>query len=267
MRMILDAVLLNPFPAQCSNFSTLTRAVTLWATDRSSRMRQIPSLAGEGNDSITWVDGRIVTANMLEMQMHDLDGTNPTRLKSYSTIYRNLTRCGVGGVAYWAFDDTHRSHIARTDIVTGSTTRLTDGPSDSYATCTADGTALVFNHCTDNDLHCALTRKSLDSGQSVSLYEERNDEDLGGPLLLSPDGSKVLFAKDRPPDPFEWLAWVPLSGGSLQRVRMPVTASEVTQYRWAPDGKSILYSHAENGVGNIWSAPLDGKAPRKLTAF
>ena len=48
---------------------------------------------------------------------------------------------------------------------------------------------------------------------------------------------------------------------------MPVTASEVTQYRWAPDGKSILYSHSENGVGNIWSAPLDGKAPRKLTAF
>ena len=36
---------------------------------------------------------------------------------------------------------------------------------------------------------------------------------------------------------------------------------------WAPDGKSILYVDVTNGVGNIWSAPLDGKPPRKLTAF
>jgi tricorn protease-like protein len=31
--------------------------------------------------------------------------------------------------------------------------------------------------------------------------------------------------------------------------------------------KSILFSRSTKGVGNIWSVPLDGKAPRKLTAF
>jgi Tol biopolymer transport system component len=216
--------------------TTQNPATALWATDSSSHMRQIPSVDGEGRQSMIWVDGRIVTGNGLEMQVHDLDGTNPTRLKSYSNSYENLARCGTGRVVYTAVDDTHRIHLARTDILTGSTTRLADGQSDFYGTCTADGATLVFNHCTDNDLHCALTRKSLDSGQSVSIYKERDDEDLGGPLLLSPDGSKVLFATDRHPDPYEWLAWVPLTGGSLQRVRMPVTASEVTQYRWAPDG-------------------------------
>jgi Tol biopolymer transport system component len=203
---------------------------------------------------------------MLEMQVHDPDGTNPTRLKSYSTIYRNLTRCGVGGVAYWASDDTHGSHIARTDILTGSTTRLTDGPSDGNPTCTADGSTLVFQHCTDKDTRCAVTRKSLDSGQSASLYEHGSDGDAGNPIL-SPDGNKVLLTNFGAKYPYEWLAWVPLTGGSPQMLKMPVAAAEVTEIKWAPDGKSILYSRAENGVGNIWSAPLDGKAPRKLTAF
>jgi serine/threonine protein kinase len=240
-------------------------ATTLWATDPSSHLHQIPSLPGEGFDSLIWVDGRIVTGNVNELQVHDPDGTNPTRLKAYSNIYRQLARCGAGRLVYWASDDTHGSHIARTDILTGSTTRLTDGPTDGYPTCTADGSTLVFEHCTDKGSRCAVTRKSLDSGQSASLYDERADEN--SVPFLSPDGNKVLIAKSDAEDTHKWLAWVPLTGGSPQMLTMPVTAAEVTQYRWAPDGKSILYSRAENGVGNIWSAPLDGKAPRKLTSF
>jgi Tol biopolymer transport system component len=48
---------------------------------------------------------------------------------------------------------------------------------------------------------------------------------------------------------------------------MPVPASDVVAFAWAPDGKSILYARNEHGVGNIWSTPIDGKAPKKLTAF
>ena len=83
----------------------------------SSHLRQIPSLDGEGSDGLIWVDGRIVTGNVSEMQVHDTDGTNPTRLKSYSAV-SSLTRCGAGRVAYTARDATHKIHIARTDILT-----------------------------------------------------------------------------------------------------------------------------------------------------
>lgn len=48
---------------------------------------------------------------------------------------------------------------------------------------------------------------------------------------------------------------------------MPVSSADAELYRWAADGKSIFYSHRENGVSNIWLAPLDGKAPKKLTTF
>jgi Tol biopolymer transport system component len=68
-------------------------------------------------------------------------------------------------------------------------------------------------------------------------------------------------------NPYEWAMVVPTVGGNPQKLKMPVPSGEVTAFTWAPDGKSILYARNEHGVGNIWSAPLDGKAPRKLTAF
>ncbi|HEY2471127.1 MAG TPA: protein kinase [Terracidiphilus sp.] len=144
-------------------------ATTVWAADASSHLRQIPSLGGEGYDGVIWVDGRIVTDNISEMQVHDPDGSNSTPLKAPSPTYSSLTRCGAGQVAYTAQDSTHKIYIARTDILTGATTRLTDGPVDSVPVCTVDGSTLVFIHCTDKNSRCDLTRKSLDSGQSASL--------------------------------------------------------------------------------------------------
>ena len=74
-------------------------------------------------------------------------------------------------------------------------------------------------------------------------------------------------------DPYDWARIVPITGGEPKKLKMSVTAGEVNPYQesygyaWAPDGKSILYLHMENGVENIWSAPLDGKAPKRLTSF
>ncbi len=48
---------------------------------------------------------------------------------------------------------------------------------------------------------------------------------------------------------------------------MPVPAGQFGYLRWAADGKSILYSRNEGGLGNIWSVPLAGGAPRKITNF
>ena len=53
----------------------------------------------------------------------------------------------------------------------------------------------------------------------------------------------------------------------MKKVRMPVPAGQYGLLRWAADGKSILYSRNEGGVGNIWSVPLAGGAPRKITNF
>lgn len=61
---------------------------------------------------------------------------------------------------------------------------------------------------------------------------------------------------------------VPVEGGTPESLKMPVSEGEVGKIKWAPDGKSFLYSKVDNGVGNIWSAPIDGKtSPKKITHF
>jgi Tol biopolymer transport system component len=61
---------------------------------------------------------------------------------------------------------------------------------------------------------------------------------------------------------------VPSTGGTPKSIKMPVSRGEVGRIKWAPDGKSFLYSKIENGVANIWSAPIDGKtSPKKITNF
>ena len=203
--------------------------------------------------------------------MHDPDGRNPTKLRSYSSLYRQLARCGPDHVVYWAVDAKRHSHIARTDITTGSSSALTDGPIDTQPTCTADGSTLVFVHCSDKGNHCALTRKSLDSGQSLELYQFDPADDVSEDPSpsVSPDGKSVLFWRyTHGEDSYEWAAIIPISGGEVKKLRMPVPASQFGAcFRWAADGKSILYSRNESGVDNIWSVPLAGGAPRRITNF
>jgi len=83
------------------------------------------------------------------------------------------------------------------------------------------------------------------------------------------DGTKVLFYKE--PDAKGPSAWtvLPLNGGNPQALKMtvPIPVLSWAGPSWAPDGKSILYTGAASGVGNIWSVPLDGAPPRELTAF
>jgi len=170
-------------------------------------------------------------------------------------------------VAYYAYDGQHQSHIARTDIITGATSRLTDGPLDFWPSCTPDGSTLVFEHCAEQGNHCFLTRKSIDSGQSLALLELGPLDGSWGQATISPEGTKIFLRKNDVTDPYGWATIIPTAGGNPQKLKMPVPVGGVVAFTWAPDGKSILYARNENGVGNIWSTPIDGKAPRKLTAF
>ncbi len=250
--------------------NTSTPSFTIWATDQSNQLHPTASLRNEGYDSVIWVDGRIVTSNIDEMMAHGVDGGNPTKLRSYSQIYRQLARCGPQQVAYWAVDAEHQSHIARTDITTGSTSRLTDGPLDEQPTCTADGLIVVFLHCTDQGGHCFVTRRSVASGEAANLYEIPRIATAPDPRpALSPDGTQVLFAAQDDVDARDSKVSaeiVPIAGGSPLKV-MSIAAGRVIGFAWAADGKSILHARNEHGVGNIWSVPVAGGGAKKVTNF
>lgn len=246
--------------------NTKAFSLTLWATDAAGKAQQIPSTRSEGWDGVAWVGNRIVTDTLVGMVRHDADGSNATELRSQSNIYRALARCGPESVVYWAFDAKRKSHIARTNITTAATSALTDGPSDGEPTCTPDGSILVFVHCAELSNRCFLTRKSLDTGETLNLYEWNANDEMAGSPAVSPDGSSVLFTKQpEAGDPNGWAMTIPINGGEPKKLKMAFPDAD--SVRWAPDGKGFYYVRTKNGVGNVWSAPLEGKPVTQLTDF
>lgn len=249
--------------------TTRTPAYSLWVTDHSRQLRPIASLTGEGDDSVAWVDNRIVSSNTSEMIVHDSDGQNPARFSSSG--YRDLARCGPSQVVYMTGDVTNRDigRIARTNITTGSTSTLTDGPLDVKPSCTVNGSTLIYLSCAQQSNLCTLKRKSVDSKLSDVLFEFHpvNSVFMQRPTV-SPDGTTVLFTGRVDAAALnEWAMIIPTSGGEVKRLKMPVPIGDVIAYRWSADGKSILYATNESGVGNIWSVPIGGTTPKRLTDF
>lgn len=37
--------------------------------------------------------------------------------------------------------------------------------------------------------------------------------------------------------------------------------------RWAPDGRAVTYVAVQNDIADIWSQPIDGGEPKRLTNF
>lgn len=56
---------------------------------------------------------KFVTSNIDEMLLHSLDGQNATKLRSSSSLCRQLARCGPNKIAYWAYDPKLGSYVAR----------------------------------------------------------------------------------------------------------------------------------------------------------
>jgi Tol biopolymer transport system component len=62
------------------------------------------------------------------------------------------------------------------------------------------------------------------------------------------------------------LAVLPIEGSSPVKIfdanlRLPA------RMRWTPDGRAVTYLSAQNGISDIWSQPVDGGEPKKLTDF
>jgi hypothetical protein len=49
--------------------------------------------------------------------------------------------------------------------------------------------------------------------------------------------------------------------------RFDIPHGERTAFRWAADGRLLLYSKSEGGVSNLWSQPIAGGTPKQITHF
>jgi Tol biopolymer transport system component len=100
----------------------------------------------------------------------------------------------------------------------------------------------------------------MERANSVRL----NDAEAGYPTI-SPDGKTIAYSYEEPSaNPPRGIAIMAFEGGPpMKRFDTPLWA----RFRWAANGRSLLYIKNEDGVGNIWSQPIAGGTPKQITHF
>jgi len=110
----------------------------------------------------------------------------------------------------------------------------------------------------------SIWKVSIEGGEPVQLASQNTYS-----AAYSPDGKWIACIYN--PDPLKpaMIGLLPASGGAFSKtLPFPVVSVDPdSRISWAPDGRSINYLDAREGVPNIWSLPLHGGAPRQLTDF
>jgi TolB protein len=234
------------------------------ATD-SARAKQITQGRNlNGNPSWT-PDGKIVyPANTgggnRDLFLIDSRGGNSKQITTNSHFNFNPSVSPDGRYIVFVSDRTGTSHLWRMDIDGANAKQLTD-TSDAVPNLSPDSQWVVYLSCANK---CTIWKVGIDGGQPLQI----TDKASGFPNI-SPDGKQVACAYlEEPNAPFK-LAILPFAGGPPSRTfAVPVAfLGEETAFRWAADGRAIVFGVTSNGVTNLWAQPVDGSPPKQLTSF
>jgi serine/threonine protein kinase/Tol biopolymer transport system component len=139
--------------------------------------------------------------------------------------------------------------------------QLTFGEDDSWAWCSPDAQWVVY-HSGDKGKR-TIHRIRISGGASEQLTDYTS-------LLpvVSPDGQWMsAYYRRQPKAPWQ-IAIIPFAGGPPVRTfDLPTDVVFQSLIRWTPDGRSLAYIRDLDGISNIWTLPIDGGSPKKLTDF
>jgi eukaryotic-like serine/threonine-protein kinase len=212
----------------------------------------------------TWSpDGKVVGFSYADRNiwLMEADGSNRKQLTS-NAGGNFLPRLSPDG-HYIVFlsDRTQSWQIWRMDSDGNNPKQLTDGSFlDFFYTlpdCSPDGKWVVYSKW---GAEKGVWKVPMEGGISVRL----NDADAHIPAI-SPDGKMIAYSyEDAGTNPPRGIAIMAFEGGPpTKRLDIPLPKS----FRWAADGRSLLYTKIEGGVSNIWSGPTAGGTPKQITHF
>jgi len=85
---------------------------------------------------------------------------------------------------------------------------------------------------------------------------------------FSPDGRLVAVVQAVPGGtPPVQIAVISMDGSSATKLIAAPSHFVLGQLAWSPDGRSVILRSDQKGVGNLWSQPIDGSAPKQITNF
>jgi len=213
---------------------------------------------------LSWsTDHNLLVSNVDRLFKLEIDSKNQNQLlaDSVASIFSSAA-CGTNYlVLAWAFHGgTSSQNIWRSNADGSSPLKLTDGKLDGSPVCSPDQKWVYYR-----DVAGQIRRVPLDgSGKTEAMFSNPQGSFFLGRLGVSPDGKTFASAVEFTTGAVK-IALFDLGSSSPSRMLDPHHYSRGLQF--TPDGKSVAYAIAENGVDNVWVQPLDGSAGHSITDF
>jgi eukaryotic-like serine/threonine-protein kinase len=157
-----------------------------------------------------------------------------------------------------------RRNLWRMNLDGSNPVQLTSGLVDSFPSVTPDSRWVVYSG--PSGVKPVLWKVSIDGGTPTQISDH-----VATMGAVSPDGKFIAFTYPESPDmlaPPNRLAVMPFEDqGETKIFTVPSSGTVLTVLRWAPDGKSVLYTNTASNVTNVWSQPVDGGPLKQVTDF
>ena len=230
----------------------------------AARAEQVTTEKGDGELGLSWMpSGHVVYTSTASGsrdlwsldpatgEKRQLTNTRPPKFRPWATADGRYVVYAVGGGGV--------THIWRMDADGGNPRQLTNGANEQSPASTPDGAWVVYTESEGGIQN--LWKVPIDGGAPVRLTEPSTSSGV-----VSPDGRLLacVYIIKGAGAPKWVVATLPFEGGTPKELFTPLFLQRV---HWAPDGRAILYIETKAGVSNIWSHPLDGTPPKRLTDF
>ena len=154
------------------------------------------------------------------------------------------------------------------DLEGGNPKQLTEETGVPTFSVSPDGRWVIYNPFIGG-----IRKVSVNGGSPIVIVaggDRRNTQ-------VSPDGQMLASFFNDSETKRPKLAVIKFDGGTLVKTfDLPVTSGGLYEFtssllyrgfRWAPDGRSVVYTNTLSGVSNLWRQPLDGGKPVQITDF
>ena len=150
------------------------------------------------------------------------------------------------------------NHVWRMDRDGGNPVEITHGKGEGDPAVSPDGRWVFYRDLSGR----GIWRVSFDGGAPELLADN-----FLGDADISPDGKSVALSQFIEEGKLlrRHLVVIPAAGGKPTMKTIPWPDGYAI--RWAPSGSALTYVKETEGVGNLWSQPLDGGAPKQVTSF
>jgi Tol biopolymer transport system component len=235
---------------------------------KSGSARKVTFGTGSYGNARFAPDGRIVYSSAAsgngEIWIMNADGSNQKQLTAEAGETDYPAVSPDGRYVVFASNRAGAFNIWRMNSDGGNPVQLTRGNGERFPQCSPDGKWIVYNSVASDQNFYAVWKMPIEGGEPVRL----TDSNTRYPAI-SPDGSRIAyFYPDESSDAKHKIAVIPFAGGQPERTFDVTQGLDPLPFvHWFPDGQSLTYAAAREGVFNIWTQPLSGGKAKQLTYF